>query len=163
MTSAKPSKSARKREQLARQELGEKLIALKEAELDSLSLDEDLRTAIRDAAGMKSHGALRRQKQLIGKLMRNVDTEPILAALHNLGARERHEKRLFAAAERWRDRLVRDGVAALDAFAAATGDYDDELRCLLAELDTTLDERTEKTLRRQVFRRIHAILVTTAR
>ena len=75
------SKSERKRESLALQELGERLIALSEPDLATLSLDDNLHQAIRDAASIKSRGALRRQKQLIGKLMHGVDPEPIEAAL----------------------------------------------------------------------------------
>lgn len=73
-----------KREHLARQKLGEELIALRDADLRSLPLEEDLLEAVVDARGMKSHGALRRQKQYIGKVMRHVDPEPIRAALESL-------------------------------------------------------------------------------
>lgn len=87
MKDSKPSKSARKREHLALQELGEKLIALNEAQLESLSLDDGLVSAVRGARQMKARGALRRQKQLIGKLMRRVDPEAIRAALSNFSAK----------------------------------------------------------------------------
>ena len=93
MTQAKPSKSARKREQLDLQELGEKLIALTDAELDAMSLQENLLTAVRGAAQMKSHGALRRQKQLIGKLMRHTDAAPIRKGLEAIGTSERQSGR----------------------------------------------------------------------
>jgi len=73
----KPSKSARKREYIALQKLGEELIALKPSELDSLPLDESLLEAVMEAKQMKAHGALRRQKQYIGKLMRHIDPEPL--------------------------------------------------------------------------------------
>jgi ribosome-associated protein len=83
----KPSKSARKREHLVRQKLGEELITLREADLRLLALDEDLFEAVVEARGIKSHGALRRQKQYIGKIMRHIDPEPIRAALENLRRR----------------------------------------------------------------------------
>jgi len=73
----KPSKSARKREYIALQKLGEELIALKESDLDGLPLDDRLREAVMDARQIKAHGALRRQKQYIGKLMRHIDPEPL--------------------------------------------------------------------------------------
>ena len=73
-----------KREHLARQKLGEELITLRDVDLRSLPLEEDLLEAVVDARGMKSHGALRRQKQYIGKVMRHVDPEPIRAALESL-------------------------------------------------------------------------------
>ena len=159
MTIDKPSKNARKREQHALRDLGAYLIPLKNSELDSIGLNEELLVAVRAAAKMKSHGALRRQKQLIGKLMRQEDADRIRARLDQLSARERAEKQLFAKAERWRDRLLRDGQSALHEFAIATGDEDDELRQLLAALAVTVNERMEKTLKRQLFRRVHAILV----
>ena len=159
MTHNKPSKNARKREQLALQDLGEKLSALKDSELDTMNLSEDLLRAVRDAARMKSHGALRRQKQLIGKLMRQVDTEPIRIVLAKLRTNEHREKQLFARAERWRDRLTGDNARALNDFETETGVSDAELKELLNELAVAVNERTEKTLKRQVFRRVHDILV----
>ena len=84
MDESKPSKSARKREYLALQKLGEDLITLRESELLSIPLDEDLLEAVQEARRIKAHGALRRQKQYIGKLMRHVDPEPINAALERL-------------------------------------------------------------------------------
>ena len=49
MTATKPSKSARKRQQLALQKLGDELIDLGDAELASFGLDERI-----DAAALKS-------------------------------------------------------------------------------------------------------------
>jgi ribosome-associated protein len=73
----KPSKSAKKREYIALQKLGEELITLKQSELNGLPLDEGLLDAVLEAQQMKAHGALRRQKQYIGKLMRHFDPEPL--------------------------------------------------------------------------------------
>ena len=162
MTIDKPSKNARKREQQALQQLGEYLIPLKSAELDSIGLNDELLQAVRAAARMKSHGALRRQKQLIGKLMRQADADLVRNRLDELGARDRAEKQMFAKAEKWRDRLLSGDPAAIADFETAAGETDTELRQLLAELAVTHNERAEKTLNRQVFRRVHAILVKIA-
>jgi ribosome-associated protein len=80
----KPSKSARKRAYLALQKLGEELLTLRESDLQAMPLDEDLRDAVLEARRIKAHGALRRQKQYIGKLMGRVDPEPIREALARL-------------------------------------------------------------------------------
>jgi ribosome-associated protein len=80
----KPSKSARKREYIALQKLGEELIVLKQSDLDSLPLDDNLREAVMEAQQIKAHGALRRQKQYIGKLMRHIDPEPLRAEMAKL-------------------------------------------------------------------------------
>ncbi len=84
MTETKPSKSARKREYLALQKLGEELITLKQSDLYSLPLDDDLRLAVTEARQIKARGALRRQKQYIGKLMRHIDPEPLRSELAKL-------------------------------------------------------------------------------
>jgi ribosome-associated protein len=81
----KPSKSARKRAYLALQKLGEELITLRDSDLRSLPLDEELLDAVLEAQSIKAHGALRRQKQYIGKLMGRIDdAEPIREALERL-------------------------------------------------------------------------------
>ncbi len=158
MTDSKPSKSELKREQLERQRLGESLIAFDAATLAELPLDERLRDAVQQAAKLNSRGALRRQKQLIGKLMRDVDPEPIRAAIARLTADDVAAKRLFAEAERWRDRIVAGGNAAFGEFAAASGVDDTELQAWVAELEVCVNDRSEKTLRRKIFRRVHTIL-----
>ena len=162
MTDSKPSKSARKREHLALQELGEQLIELNDIELGLVPLEDNLRAAVHAAARMRSHGALRRQKQLIGKLMREADPEPIRAVLATFGADDRHNKQLFATAEHWRDRIVNEGSVAIDELSAKTGRNDDQLRTLQSHLETAPNETMERHLRRQIFRRIHDFLVTQA-
>lgn len=159
MTDSKPSKSARKRKHLALQQLGEELIPLNDTELTSLSLNEALTRAVRDARNIKSRGALRRQKQLIGKLMRDVDPDPIRTGLAILRADDIRSKRVFALAERWRDRIVSEGAPALEEFEIETGEAGAGLRNLLAELEVAYNEAAEKPLRRQIFRRVHEILV----
>ena len=161
MTDSKPSKSALKREVSALQDLGEQLLALNATELASLSLDEKLAQAVREAARTKSRGALRRQKQLIGKLMRDVDPEPIRAGLARLRADDVRAKRIFAQAERWRDRIVANGKPALEEFDARAGMSDEFLRALLGDLEVAISEKSEKTIRRRIFRRIHEILART--
>ena len=84
MTELKPSKSARKREYIALQQLGEELLTLKKPDLLGMQLDDELLDAVLEARRIKAHGALRRQKQYIGKLMRDIDPAPIRAALARL-------------------------------------------------------------------------------
>ena len=80
----RPSKSSRKRAAHAVQVLGERLIALKEFDLVRLPLPESLLDAIREARRIKARGGLSRQKQYIGKLMRDLDTAAIEDALETL-------------------------------------------------------------------------------
>jgi ribosome-associated protein len=158
VTEAKPSKSARKRMYLELQKLGEALIPLRDSELEPMDLDEKLLDAIRAARSMRSHGALRRQKQLIGKLMQGADAEAIRAVLAARDATGVVDKQRFARAEHWRDRLLSGGSDAFEQFVEETGEDDAELRGLLAALADTHVEREEKNLRRRVFRRVHSLL-----
>jgi ribosome-associated protein len=74
------SKSEKKRQAEALQKLGVILIALNLDQLKSLPLPDYLHKTIIDAKAIKSHGAKRRQAQLIGKLMRSTDFEAIMNA-----------------------------------------------------------------------------------
>jgi ribosome-associated protein len=109
-----PSKSARKRAAHAVQDLGEQLISLNETELAALDLPEVLREAIRDARRISARGGAARQRQYIGKLMREIDPEPIRATLSARSEQQSREAQLFKRVEAWRDRLLREGAAALD-------------------------------------------------
>ena len=79
-----PSKSARKREALALQKLGERLVKMRPEDMATLPLTEPLVEAITEARRLTSRGALGRQHQYIGKLMRDVDMEALEAALEGL-------------------------------------------------------------------------------
>jgi ribosome-associated protein len=74
---ARPSRSARKRAAEYLQKLGVRLIALREAQLLALALPEELLEAIREARRLRGQSALARQHQYIGRLMRDIDAEPI--------------------------------------------------------------------------------------
>jgi ribosome-associated protein len=76
-----PSKSSRKRAALAMQELGKHLVAMREKERSQLPLSDSLREAIAEARRLTRRGALARQFQYIGKLMRDEDVPAIEAAL----------------------------------------------------------------------------------
>jgi ribosome-associated protein len=108
------SKSARKREAASLQELGVKLSALPDQELKSLDLPDGLFTALRDLRRLPSHGAQVRQRQYIGKLMRAIDPEPVLAKLAERKQRHDLEIRHFQQIERWRDRLLSERDAAVE-------------------------------------------------
>ena len=100
------SKSARKREAASLQELGVQLSALPDREIDELDLPDNLCTALRDLRRLPTHGAQVRQRQYIGKLMRSIDAEPLLAKLRERKQRHDVEIRQFQKIESWRDRLL---------------------------------------------------------
>ena len=163
MTQPKPSKTERKKEQQDLQRLGEQLIELTAEDLRTLPIDERLREAVLAASKIRAHGALRRQKQLIGKLMRNCDPEPIRRALEARSAEDRQAKRLFADAERWRARIADEGEEAVQLFCAQHGAPRGPFIELLERVRSAPSERIEKGLRRQLFREIHNALMAAAR
>jgi ribosome-associated protein len=110
-----PSKSQRKRDMHDLQALGQTLTSLSPANLRKLPLDEHILIAILDAQSFKNE-ALRRQLQYIGKLMRNVDPEPLRVAIENINKGSREENKRFHDLEKWRDRLISDDKDAQAAF-----------------------------------------------
>ncbi len=110
-----PSKSELKRQSQELQVLGEALIALPQVEFDALPMPENLRDAVAIARRITAHGGLYRQKQYIGKLMRNIDAEPIRAAIDARAAQHRSETVRLKRVETWRSRLLDSGPEALDA------------------------------------------------
>jgi len=110
----RPSKSERKRAAHAAQDLGETLIGLRDSDLVALDLPERLVDAIRDARSIPSRGGGARQRQYIGKLMRDIDLEPIRAALAARGEQSALEAQRFKRLEAWRERLIAEGSVALE-------------------------------------------------
>ncbi len=74
----RPSRSARKRDAEAMQKLGERLIALKPVQLQRFGLPPELLEALLEAQRLRSRAALARQRQYIGRLMRETDALPIV-------------------------------------------------------------------------------------
>ena len=108
-----PSKSARKRAAHAAQELGKALLRLRDKELEALELPEALLEAIRAARRITSRAALARQRQYIGRLMRELDLAPVRAALASSSARTRRDTERFKRIAAWRERLIAEGSPAL--------------------------------------------------
>lgn len=118
------SKSQKKRDAESLQKVGVELIALTGEKLDALPLPDNLRRAILEAKLLKSHGAIRRQAQLIGKLMRTEDCDVILGAYHSLQAEASATTALFHDIEQWRRRLIHEGKDALTEFITHHPDVD---------------------------------------
>jgi ribosome-associated protein len=114
-----PSKSVLKREAHRAQALGEELVALNDAELAALELPEPLHEAIVAARTISSRAGGARQRQYIGKLMRDIDLTRIREALGAKAARSALEAQRFQRAEGWRSRLLTGGQEAFAALRAA--------------------------------------------
>lgn len=106
------SKSEIKRDAEELKRLGAELVELGKNALDKIPLDDDLRAAVELAQKIKKEGR-RRQLQLIGKMMRSRDVEPIRQALDKLKNRHNQQVFLFHKLETLRDRLVEEGDEAI--------------------------------------------------
>ncbi len=117
----RPSKSQKKRDSTAAQDLGAQLADLSRDKIESLGLPEKLQDALIETARITAHEGKRRHLQLIGKLMRGIDLDPIRAALAKFSGSSKQEVADMHLAERWRERLLKD----TDAFALFANDYRD--------------------------------------
>jgi len=105
-----PSKSELKRRMHALQQLGETLTGLSDKQLQQVPIDnERLLQTIREARAIRSHSARRRHLQLIGKLMREVDPEPIEQALQAMDRAHRDQTEVFHQLEQLRDDMLAAG------------------------------------------------------
>lgn len=102
----------------ALQALGERLATLNAQQLDELALPETLLEAVRALQRIRERGALRRQRQFVGKLMRTIDVGPIKAKLDAWSGESRLETARLHAIEHWRERLLVDDEALPDFIKA---------------------------------------------
>ncbi|PLW69997.1 ribosome biogenesis factor YjgA [Pseudohalioglobus lutimaris] len=110
-----PSKSELKRQMHARQSLGEELTQLNDQQLDGLPIaDEQLLRAIRETRRIRSKNALRRHLQYVGKLMRNIDPEPITEALEQMRRPASEASAAFHQLERLREDVLVKGVSGVE-------------------------------------------------
>ena len=152
----RPSRSQLKREMLWLQELGAKLAALSEEELQVLSLPENLLDAIREYKRTPTHGGRRRQMQYIGKLMRGFDVESARAAVETLERRRAAEAQVLHEAERWRTRLIASDEALTEWVAKHPDSDARKLSNLIrAARDAPTDAASRRALR-ELFRFIRA-------
>lgn len=126
------SKSQKKRDAEALKKIGVELIDLSLSKLDLLPLSDNLKRAIIEAKALKSHGAVKRQAQLIGKLMRAAEYDAIIEAYSELQAEDSSQTARFHAVEHWRSRLIEEGKDALTEFIQTCPDVDvQQLRQLI--------------------------------
>lgn len=117
-----PSRSQRKRDVEALQDLGHDLSRLSRDQLKKMDLPEGLLVALLEYQRLSSHGALRRQMQYIGKVMREIeDVEAIVEQLAALRGESAAAKAEFHALERWRARLLEDDGAVTEWINAHPG------------------------------------------
>lgn len=159
-----PSRSARKRESLALQDLGEELTRLAPQERQRLGLSQDLNEALTLYDRIRNHEGRRRQLQYIGRLMRDLDAEALRVALAARRDMAAAASARFHQAEQWRKRLLTAPQAELAGLLQSLlqADTDGQQRKILHRL--TLEARAEEEhnsaphARRALFRSIVSLL-----
>jgi len=106
-----PSKTKIKKQMHELQDIGEQLVALSKDQLKEIDLPETLRDAITEAKRITKFGAIKRQMQYIGRLMRGVDPAPIIAKLEVWSGKSHQHIAYMHRVERWRERLLENDSA----------------------------------------------------
>ena len=118
------SKSQRKRDANAVQQLGADLLSLSVDALNTIELPDSLSKALDEARRIKKNSALKRQLQYIGKLMRTIDVEPIREEYLRLTNHYDKDIKTLHRLEKWRDRLLAEGDKALEDLIDAAPNTD---------------------------------------
>jgi ribosome-associated protein len=148
------SKTKRKQEMHELQALGTALVGLSDAHLERMALPEELAQAVLEARRIGSHEARRRQMQYIGRLMREIDPEPIRAQLAALEGGSAQARASHQRLEHWRARLMEDD-GALTEFARAHPVADlQQLRTLIRNARREQAESRPPRAYRELFRAI---------
>ncbi|HEY4374777.1 MAG TPA: ribosome biogenesis factor YjgA [Burkholderiales bacterium] len=150
----RPSKSQVKRDMEALQELGREVAELPRERITELDLPEKLYDALIHYQKITAHEGKRRQYQYIGKLMRNIDPQPLRDAVDRFKGESKAEVGDMHLAERWRERLL-DEEGALAEFASAYPETDmQQLRTLIR--NTKKERGTQKPPRD--FRKLYQLV-----
>jgi len=102
------SKSQIKREMTALQDLGKKLIDLKDAQLKKMPISDELMRAVLESRNITQREAIRRHLQYIGKLMRDEDGDAIQYALDEFDSSSQRFTQALHEQELWRSRMLNE-------------------------------------------------------
>ena len=156
-----PSKTQRKATMHALQDLGETLVELDARRLSDLAteaeLPERLVDAIIQARTITAWGGRKRQLQYIGRLMRDIDPEPIRRRLDAWAHGHQEDTARQHTLEQWRDRLLNESDA-LELLAANHPTLPrPRFRALIARARAERESDTPPHAYRELFRALKAI------
>jgi ribosome-associated protein len=152
-----PSRSELRREALDVLALAERLLELPPATRDRLALGESVRREVDVALSIRAHGARKRQLQFLAKQLRR-DAESLGVVRDAVEASTDVRRRDAAALhriERWRDRLLDAGDAAIGDLLAEFPDHGfdrQQLRALVRQAAAEHAAGRPPAAARQLFR-----------
>jgi ribosome-associated protein len=147
-----PSKTKLKAEADAQQALGVRLTELPKDRLLKLNLPDDVTQAILDTKKITANGAIRRHRQYLGRLMREIDTAPITEQLARWDGKHTAENAYFHGLERWRDRLITDNNALSEFIALHPSTDSQQLRTLIRNAQKELASNKPPKSSREIFK-----------
>lgn len=156
-----PSKTQRKREMEALQDIGLELVKRSKETLVTFDLPEALFDAVIEAKRLTKNEAKRRQMQFIGRLMRDIDPAPIRKKLEELRGESAEHNALLHETERWRERLLAD-ERSFEEFARNFPRADlSHLRSLVRSVQKDRANEKPPKLYRTLYRELRDILFGT--
>jgi ribosome-associated protein len=160
-----PSKSARKREHEALQELARRAIEAPPGRVDRLGLDEGLAQAIRDGRRIPASSARARHIRYLGKLLAADPQGAAVVAKALAADRAAHAEEVarLHRVEQWRDRLLAEGDAALADLLAQHPSVDGAaVRDLLRQARRDAGSPRQAATARQLFRLLRSAVEVDA-
>ena len=140
------------------QAVGEELAALGNDKLAELDLPENLLDAIRELKRISKFGAQKRQRQYIGRLMRDHDAGPIIAKLEAWKGVSREHNAWLHQIERWRDRLLEEDDALTELLAAHPTADAQHLRALIRNAHKEKEQNKPPKSVREIFQVLREIM-----
>ena len=162
--SQRASKSQRKRDMQALQDLARRLSELSAEQLEAVE-DERIREALLAAGKISRGSARKRQLQYAARLMSKTDSSPLQAILDELDAGSRLHIQKFHQLETWREELIKGGPDVTGRFLSQYPDTDRQhFRQLvrLARQEAAANTADDNPPRRAHFRKLFQFLKSVA-
>ncbi len=154
---APKSRSQKKRDSHALKDIGGELIQLSAGQLKRIPLNEDLQEALKIMAKITDNEGRRRQKQYIGKLMRECDPRPIQEALEQLKQGHTADTNILHHAERLRETLLGENTQESERIFAQFPEAESTLRALVDKAKGMANPETQGA-KRTLFKELRKLL-----
>jgi ribosome-associated protein len=151
------SKTKLKAEADAQQALGVRLCELPKDRISKLDLPEALLTAVIESKKITANGAIRRHRQYLGRLMRDIDTAPILEQLSRWDGKHTAENAYFHGLERWRDRMIADSNVLSEFMSQYPNPESQRLRTLIRNAQKEQEANKPPKSSREIFKLLREI------
>lgn len=147
------SRSEKKRRSTAIQKIGEELASFPISAIRSFNLPPDLLQEYEELYTITKHEAKRRKMQYIGKMLREVDIEPIKARIEEVQEGKAAQSADFHHLERLRERLLQGDKDALNSVVESYSNVDiQKLRQLIRNAKKEMEKQKPLKSSKLLFR-----------